>query len=82
MRHAFAFTIIYLLVFQVYHSGPSGPPLLPGKQRRARGAGRGGRHGEARPEAVATHRRYQEASREIQGQQCHRVPFRALQGCA
>lgn len=64
---------------QVHHSGPLGSPLLPGEQRRPRGAGGGGRHGEDGPEAVAAHGRHQEAPREVQGQQRHRVPLRALQ---
>lgn len=64
---------------QVHHSGPLGSPLLPGEQWRARGAGRGGRHGEVRPEAVAAHGRHKEAPREVQGQQRHRVPLWALQ---
>lgn len=62
-----------LPLLQVHHSGPPGAPLLPGEQWCARGAGRGGRHGEVGPEAVAAHGRHQEAPREVQGQQRHRV---------
>uniref|UniRef100_A0A668AHM2 Protein kinase domain-containing protein n=1 Tax=Myripristis murdjan TaxID=586833 RepID=A0A668AHM2_9TELE len=60
---------IYRKVTSVHHPGPPGSHLLPGEQRRARGAGRGGRHGEVGPEAVAAHGRHQEAAREVQGQQ-------------
>lgn len=68
------------LLGQVHHPGPVRAPLLPGEQRRPRGAGRGGRHGEVRAEALAPYGRHQEASRQIQRQQRHRVPVRALQG--
>uniref|UniRef100_A0A3B3TEW8 Protein kinase domain-containing protein n=1 Tax=Paramormyrops kingsleyae TaxID=1676925 RepID=A0A3B3TEW8_9TELE len=69
---------IYRKVTNVHHPRPSGAPVLPGARRHARGAGRGGRHAEVRPEALAAHGRPQEISR----QQRHRVPLRSLQGCA
>ncbi len=70
---------IWSLSVQIHHPGPAGAQLLPGAQRRLRGAGRGRRRGQIQPEALASHGRHQEAPREVQGQQRHWVPVRASQ---
>ncbi|NWX94363.1 WNK4 kinase, partial [Nothoprocta pentlandii] len=71
---------IYRKVTSVHHPGPAGALLLPGGHGRARGAGRGGRRRQVGAQALAAHGRHQEAARQVQGQQRHRVPLRALQG--
>uniref|UniRef100_A0A4W3HAU5 Protein kinase domain-containing protein n=1 Tax=Callorhinchus milii TaxID=7868 RepID=A0A4W3HAU5_CALMI len=60
---------IYRKVTSVHHTGTPGSRLLP------RGDG-----GSCRA-VLATHGRHEETPRQIQGQQSHRVPVRALQGC-
>lgn len=67
------------LLLQVHGSGPAGPPVLPGAARGERGPGGGRRRLEGGAEALAPDGPQQEATREIQRQQRHRVPLRTLQ---
>uniref|UniRef100_A0A8D0FJY8 WNK lysine deficient protein kinase 4 n=1 Tax=Strix occidentalis caurina TaxID=311401 RepID=A0A8D0FJY8_STROC len=71
---------IYRKVTSVHHPGPAGALLLPGGHGGACGAGRGGRRRQVWAQALAAHGRHEEAARQVQGQQRHRVPLRALQG--
>lgn len=66
-------------LLQVHGSGPAGSPVLPGAAGSPRGSGGGGRWLEGGSEALAQDGPQQEASWEIQRQQRHRVPVRALQ---
>ncbi len=68
-------------LLQVHRSGPAGSSVLPGAAGSPRGFGRGRRQLEGGSEALAPDGPKQEASWEIQRQQRHRVPVRALQRC-